>query len=212
MSSAHVYLRLPHEGVALADIPPDTLEDCCQLVKANSIQGGLLLCVLCDVCAVCVRASLPSRTARCCLCAAAAAAAVTRRAKQHAPSLPPHSKQIGCKLNNVVIVYTRWANLKKRPAMEVGQVGFHDDKDVLKYKVCLAGRVCVWGGGGGRVKGHGVVCGCCGGRPRTPSPRHPPCIRAHPTVLKYKVGGGRRAREMGGCVGCKGGGGRQGRA
>jgi hypothetical protein len=39
MSSAHVYLRLP-EGSGLDDIPADTLEDCAQLVKQNSIQGG----------------------------------------------------------------------------------------------------------------------------------------------------------------------------
>jgi hypothetical protein len=38
MSSAHVYLRLP-EGANFDDIPPDTLEDCAQLVKQNSIQG-----------------------------------------------------------------------------------------------------------------------------------------------------------------------------
>jgi len=38
LSSAHVYLRLPR-GAVLDDIPPQTLEDCCQLVKANSIQG-----------------------------------------------------------------------------------------------------------------------------------------------------------------------------
>ena len=38
MSSAHVYLRLP-EGAKFDDIPPDTLEDCAQLVKQNSIQG-----------------------------------------------------------------------------------------------------------------------------------------------------------------------------
>lgn len=39
LSSAHVYLRLP-EGATLDDIPEDTLEDCCQLVKHNSIQGA----------------------------------------------------------------------------------------------------------------------------------------------------------------------------
>ncbi|EFN51711.1 hypothetical protein CHLNCDRAFT_12853, partial [Chlorella variabilis] len=38
LSSAHVYLRLP-EGKTMADIPKDTLEDACQLVKANSIQA-----------------------------------------------------------------------------------------------------------------------------------------------------------------------------
>lgn len=39
MSSAHVYLRLP-EGAGLDEIPPGTLEDAAQLVKANSIQGA----------------------------------------------------------------------------------------------------------------------------------------------------------------------------
>lgn len=38
LSSAHVYLRLPR-GKTMDDIEPDTLEDCAQLVKANSIQG-----------------------------------------------------------------------------------------------------------------------------------------------------------------------------
>lgn len=40
LSSAHVYLRLP-EGASLDNIPAETLEDCCQLVKANSIQGTI---------------------------------------------------------------------------------------------------------------------------------------------------------------------------
>ena len=39
LSSAHVYLRLP-EGTTVDDIPVETLEDCAQLVKANSIQGS----------------------------------------------------------------------------------------------------------------------------------------------------------------------------
>ena len=38
LSSAHVYLRLP-DGCKMEDIPADTLEDCAQLVKQNSIQG-----------------------------------------------------------------------------------------------------------------------------------------------------------------------------
>lgn len=38
MSSAHVYVRMP-KGETYEDIPEDVLEDCCQLVKANSIQG-----------------------------------------------------------------------------------------------------------------------------------------------------------------------------
>lgn len=39
MSSAHVYLRLP-KGQTMDDIPEGVLEDCVQLVKANSIQGN----------------------------------------------------------------------------------------------------------------------------------------------------------------------------
>lgn len=39
MSSAHVYLRLP-KGQSMDDIPEGVLEDCVQLVKANSIQGN----------------------------------------------------------------------------------------------------------------------------------------------------------------------------
>lgn len=39
MSSAHVYLRLP-KGHTMDDIPEGVLEDCVQLVKANSIQGN----------------------------------------------------------------------------------------------------------------------------------------------------------------------------
>ena len=38
MSSAHVYLRLP-EGQTVNDIPQNVLDDCCQLVKDNSIKG-----------------------------------------------------------------------------------------------------------------------------------------------------------------------------
>lgn len=38
LSSAHVYLRLPADKT-IDDIPSETLEDCCQLVKANSIEG-----------------------------------------------------------------------------------------------------------------------------------------------------------------------------
>lgn len=45
LSSAHVYLRLPDAAMGMDDIPPDVLEECCQLVKANSISG----CKLADV-------------------------------------------------------------------------------------------------------------------------------------------------------------------
>ncbi|XP_072170192.1 coiled-coil domain-containing protein 25-like [Diadema setosum] len=39
LSSAHVYLRLK-KGQTMDDIPGSVLEDCAQLVKANSIQGS----------------------------------------------------------------------------------------------------------------------------------------------------------------------------
>lgn len=38
-------------------------------------------------------------------------------------------------MNDIEVVYTSWANLKKTPGMEVGQVGFHKEKDVRKIKV-----------------------------------------------------------------------------
>lgn len=38
LSSAHVYLRLP-KGMTIHNIPANALEDCCQLVKQNSIAG-----------------------------------------------------------------------------------------------------------------------------------------------------------------------------
>ncbi|XP_065079521.1 coiled-coil domain-containing protein 25 [Ochlerotatus camptorhynchus] len=78
VSSAHVYLRLA-PGQTLDNIPLAVLEDACQLVKANSINGN--------------------------------------------------------KMNNIDIVYTMWENLKKTPAMEVGQVSFYKDKEVRKMRV-----------------------------------------------------------------------------
>lgn len=41
MSSAHVYVRL-HKGQTIDDMSEGLLEDCAQLVKANSIQGKSL--------------------------------------------------------------------------------------------------------------------------------------------------------------------------
>lgn len=38
-------------------------------------------------------------------------------------------------MNNIDIVYTMWDNLKKTPAMEVGQVSFHNPKLVRKMRV-----------------------------------------------------------------------------
>jgi hypothetical protein len=62
------------QGESINDIPDEVLEDCCQLVKANSIEG--------------------------------------------------------CKLNKVDIVYTPVGNLRQTNDMDVGQVGFHVDKNV----------------------------------------------------------------------------------
>lgn len=36
----------------------------------------------------------------------------------------------GNKMNNVDVVYTLWSNLRKTPGMDVGQVGFHSEKEV----------------------------------------------------------------------------------
>lgn len=41
LSSAHVYLRL-QPGWSLSSLPEALLQDCCQLVKANSIEGSKL--------------------------------------------------------------------------------------------------------------------------------------------------------------------------
>ena len=36
-------------------------------------------------------------------------------------------------MNNIAVVYTLWENLKKTSDMEVGQVGFHSNKEVIIY-------------------------------------------------------------------------------
>ncbi|MFH4974367.1 hypothetical protein AB6A40_001076 [Gnathostoma spinigerum] len=41
----------------------------------------------------------------------------------------------GCKMNNIEVVFTPWENLKKTGDMDVGQIGFKDDKRVRKIKV-----------------------------------------------------------------------------
>eukprot|EP00754_Rhynchopus_humris_P038752 Rhum_TRINITY_DN21360_c0_g1::Rhum_TRINITY_DN21360_c0_g1_i1::g.173869::m.173869 len=77
-SSAHIYVRL-EKGKTIDDLPEAVIEECCQLTKANSIEG--------------------------------------------------------CKLANVKIVYTPWANLKKTSGMAVGQIGFHKGKEVRSFLV-----------------------------------------------------------------------------
>ncbi|XP_006623089.1 coiled-coil domain-containing protein 25 isoform X2 [Apis dorsata] len=41
----------------------------------------------------------------------------------------------GSKMNDVDVVYTMWSNLKKTQGMEIGEVGFHRDKDVRKIHI-----------------------------------------------------------------------------
>lgn len=42
VSSAHVYLRM-QPGQSIDDVPTHLIDDCAQLVKANSIKGMLSL-------------------------------------------------------------------------------------------------------------------------------------------------------------------------
>ena len=72
-------------------IPAPVLEDCVQLVKANSIQG----------------------------------------AQSFVTFFPPAPLLTGAKGNkqsNLSVVYTPASNLKKTASMDVGQVGFKDEK------------------------------------------------------------------------------------
>ncbi|XP_023327206.1 coiled-coil domain-containing protein 25 isoform X1 [Eurytemora carolleeae] len=41
----------------------------------------------------------------------------------------------GCKMNDVDVVYTMWENLHKTESMEVGQIGFHKQKEVRKIRL-----------------------------------------------------------------------------
>ena len=41
----------------------------------------------------------------------------------------------GNKVNDVDVVYTMWANLKKTPGMDVGQVGFFKQKEVSEKQI-----------------------------------------------------------------------------
>ena len=38
-------------------------------------------------------------------------------------------------MNDIDVVYTMWGNLHKTDAMEVGHVGFHNQKEVKKIRV-----------------------------------------------------------------------------
>ncbi len=46
-------------------------------------------------------------------------------------------------MNDIDIVYTMWSNLHKTESMEVGQIGFHKQKEVRKIKVSKRENVIV---------------------------------------------------------------------
>lgn len=47
----------------------------------------------------------------------------------------------GNKMNNIDIVYTPWDNLKKTGDMDVGQIGFKDEKKVKKVISSLVDEI-----------------------------------------------------------------------
>lgn len=55
---------------------------------------------------------------------------LTEEQIEHLAQLTKQNSIEGCKLPNIKVVYTPWANLKKRPDMAVGQVSFHKSKEV----------------------------------------------------------------------------------
>ena len=43
LSSAHVYLRMPNDGCTWDNLPPAVINQCCQIVKNNSIEEVIVL-------------------------------------------------------------------------------------------------------------------------------------------------------------------------
>lgn len=160
LSSAHVYVRLPQGsipklsaaqsgiGTALTpaelleignsvmdSLPEDVIRDCSQLVKENSIEGCKKpqgTCISSHSCVVCCRAVRPPFAPSFAPHIGLYGQACTVPAHGHrlhpSPTRPPFPPA-------VTVVYTPWYNLKKTNGMEVGQVGFHQDKLVRKFVV-----------------------------------------------------------------------------
>jgi hypothetical protein len=107
LSSAHVYLRL-QIAQSWNDIPSQVLEDCAQLVKANSIEGMIFRRITLDFFLFVL------------------------------PRNRHWRNDVGNKKNDITIIYTPWANLKKTAGMETGQVTFHNNKQVKcnRLSVC----------------------------------------------------------------------------
>ena len=49
---------------------------------------------------------------------------------------------LGNKMNNIDVIYTMWENLKKTASMDVGQVGFYNDKEVKSNQNVLSVANC----------------------------------------------------------------------
>ena len=130
MSSAHVYLRL-HKGQGFDDISEGVLEDCAQLVKANSIQGTKYLKPFSTCRELDIYITISRGVSVCC----SHFSSFRRRALIgyilfSYPLVCVWDYVSGNKVNNVDVVYTPWSNLKKTASMDVGQVGFHNSKMV----------------------------------------------------------------------------------
>ena len=117
LSSAHVYLRM-HRFQTMDMITPELLEDCAQLVKANSIQGlWWLLCKNCDIHRFSRSLSWEDFVDKSLL-----------GQWEWSWWKCRWDVSVGNKLNNLDVVYTPWYNLRKTQSMDVGQVGFHNPK------------------------------------------------------------------------------------
>jgi hypothetical protein len=79
----------------------------------------------------------------------------------------------GCKKSSVVVVYTPWSNLKKDGGMDVGQVGFFNERIVRKFVVTERDKDVSLEKGG--VGGESPPLTPNAPEPSvTPSPPHPP--------------------------------------
>lgn len=108
------------QGQTINDIPPEVLIDCAQLVKNNSIQGKDVHPIMFYVEQWLCWFSVHSLFLH-----------VVNNGNGHSHLLRCVFYFLsGCKMNNISVVYTPWANLKKTGEMDVGQIGFHRQKDV----------------------------------------------------------------------------------
>ncbi len=159
LSSAHVYLR-QKPGEKLDDISPDLLLECASLVKVGGWLGGWMGLRVKEVFIVLLFSRWVGGWWACV-------------SSPHSPHLLFNNHQAnsieGCKLKEVSVVYTRWRNLKKTKAMEVGQIGFHDNSKVRARK-----------GGTRGEKAVSAVCAPLFASLHTPTPTY-----THPLPLRH---------------------------